>query len=196
MHSTCRTLSLRPSIILSVAAIMMLHLSGDEANAASCGNAMKQLSRAQQTTNGSEAQLRQIRRDFSTAQRNRSKWQRKIKKHGCNSNKADPRKCARAFQNHKAAKREMRTLQQDEHRVLRRLSRHRSKEAKMERVRQVSCDRNLPAPRRARRTRDEMIAREAAGLIIGIGLGVLGGQLSSGRGGVGNCRANPLGANC
>jgi len=196
MQFTYRTLSIRFSMILSVAAVMSLYLFADRAEAASCGNAMKQLGRAQQTTNGSEAQLRQIRQDFSAAQRNRSKWKRKIGKHGCNSNRADPRKCARAFDNHRAAKREMRALQQDEHKVLRRLSRQRSKEAKLERVRQVSCGRTLPAPRRARRTREEVIAREAAGLIIGIGLGVLSGQLSNGRGGVANCRANPLGANC
>jgi len=196
MHSASRKLSVRNPIILSAAVIISLHLFAERAEAASCGNAMKQLGRAQQSTNGSEAQLRQIRQDFSAAQRSRSKWKRKIRKHGCNSNKADPRKCARAFDNHRAAKREMRALQQDEHKVLRRLSRQRSKEAKLERVRQVSCGRTLPAPRRARRTREEVIASQAAGLIIGIGLGVLSGQLSNGRGGVANCRANPLGANC
>ncbi|MBZ0215657.1 MAG: SDR family oxidoreductase [Fimbriimonadaceae bacterium] len=112
------------------------------------------------------------------------------------------RKCAKAEREVGVWNREMQNLQREESALLRRQNNNnyssiRAREVRAERVRVASCD-GLPAPRAPRTTTTEA-ERAARDLAIGVAAGILGGILSRGGGhshGGGNCRNNPLGANC
>ena len=148
--------------------------------------------------------LNQVRTDFQNALRKRNEWKRAIRTNRCHRSDANQRKCLKAEREVAAWNREMRNLQREESALLRRQNKNnynsiRAREVRAERNRAASCN-GLPAPRAATTTEAERRANALArDLAIGAAIGILGGIMNRGGGhshGGGNCRNNPLGANC
>lgn len=194
------TLSLLITLSISAPPLLM---TTARSHAVSCQSATRTLTAIQnkmvkqrRQEKSIRKQLASVRNDFATAQNQRKKWERSARKYKCNRSGADHKRCAKAEKEVRFWKKQMRKLQREEDKLLRRQSRSGyksalAKEARAEKVRKASCS-GLPAPKRPTTTAQERLAREIA---IGTAIGIIGGIISNrsrGAGSLGsNCHRNP-----
>ncbi len=192
-------LSLLISFSISTPSLLM---TTAHSHAVSCQSASRTLTSIQNKMVKQRRQEKSIRRelasvrnDFAKAQKQRKRWERSAKKYKCNRSGANHKRCAKAEKEVRFWKKQMRKLQREEDKLLRRQSRSgyksaRAKEARAEKVRKASCS-GLPAPKRPTLTAEERLARDVA---VGTAIGIIGGIIGSrsrSRGTGGNCHRNP-----
>lgn len=172
------------------------------AYAQSCASATRALTNIQKgnvkkrrAERGIRNELDKVRGDFAKAQKQRKKWERSASRNKCNKKGANAGRCAKAEKEVRFWKKQMRSLQREEEKLLRQqrrngMQRALAKEEAAEKVRQASCN-GLPAPRRPTLTAEERLAREAAGAAIGILLGTIANRTQRGGAPGNKCHRNP-----
>lgn len=184
-------------VALSLTGAMWTH----QAHAISCASATKKLTSIQskmvkqrREERKIRNQLEEVRKDFAKAQKQRKKWERSAKRHKCDKKGANAGKCQKAEREVRLWNKEMKNLQREEERWLRKQRKNGFekalvKEEAAEKVRNASCS-GLPAPKRPTLTPEE---QAAARLVIGVIGGVIANRAQRGSGGAPatKCHRNP-----